>query len=114
MLLIILTIWGKDNDMTEEWNHYMREYRHRTNYAYDKHYRETHKDLIRKLSKRRMRFLGPQITIDPVRIGVCSFCGRSTEKREIKQTQLHHTKYDLSDPLKHTIELCVRCHRREH
>ena len=98
----------------EEWNAYMKQYRLRTNYAYDRQYRQDNKEKIRELGKRRLRFLGPQITINPIRIGVCSFCERSIEKGEIKQTQLHHTKYDLTNPLKHTIELCVRCHRRQH
>lgn len=47
------------------------------------------------------------------RTGICSKCGRSVSKGEIKVTNLHHTQYDESDPLAHTIELCVDCHNRE-
>lgn len=46
--------------------------------------------------------------------GICQICGKSIHKGEIKQTQFHHEKYDESDPLKHTKEMCVSCHYDMH
>jgi len=64
---------------------------------------------------RLLNFKGKQITLEnSPRIGVCSNCGRSVESGVIKRTQIHHLKYDDNNPLDHTIELCVRCHRQEH
>ena len=31
----------------------------------------------------------------------------------LKRTSLHHEKYDDSDPLKHTIEVCNSCHGKD-
>jgi len=54
------------------------------------------------------------------RIGICSACGRSKEKGEIKTTQLHHWfyKYEVAtvrkNPLlvlENCVELCFRCHK---
>ena len=51
---------------------------------------------------------------DIPRTGVCSMCKRSVSKGEIDRTALHHLKYDDSDPLKYTIELCFNCHADLH
>lgn len=40
------------------------------------------------------------------RKGVCKCCGASGGIR----TEMHHKKYDESDPFAHTIELCMKCH----
>ena len=48
------------------------------------------------------------------RKGICSNCGRSISKGEVKTTHMHHLKYDLNDPLAHTVELCASCHRKDH
>ena len=50
----------------------------------------------------------------PLRIGVCEGCGSSIASGEISKTDLHHLAYDTSNPLAHTIELCVRCHTQLH
>lgn len=62
-----------------------------------------------------MKFQGKRVILDRiVRIGVCNWC-RAVRPFDTKQTQLHHddNKYDISDPLKYTIELCAKCHLRE-
>lgn len=46
--------------------------------------------------------------------GICQLCGRSVHDGEIKQTQFHHMEYDESNPLKHTKEICVKCHYEVH
>ena len=43
----------------------------------------------------------------PVKQGICSSC------KFIGYTQLHHDKYDDTDPLKYTRELCASCHGLE-
>ena len=69
----------------------------------------------RKEGAKRIFFLGKsKKLITKRRIGICSNCKRSIQAGEIKQTQLHHTHYDLAIPEANTIELCVRCHRQEH
>lgn len=69
-------------------------------------------------NKKRIYFtpLGKQVITDKiiVRTGVCSICGKSVAKEEISQTNLHHTEYDSMHPVANTIELCPRCHRRQH
>ena len=63
----------------------------------------------------KIRFGGKQIrTNEVVRTGKCSKCLRRVEDGEIKVTHMHHEQYDSNNPLAHTIELCVRCHNKEH
>lgn len=47
------------------------------------------------------------------RKGICKKCLRKVG-HGIKRTQMHHLKYHDNDPLKDTIELCVRCHNKVH
>jgi len=49
---------------------------------------------------------------DP-RIGVCNLC-RAVRDFDCITTVMHHDLYDDSDPLTHTIELCVKCHYKQH
>jgi len=63
----------------------------------------------------KLFFKGKQITLSKnPRTGICQRCGRSVQKEEIKRTHMHHEKYDETDPLAHTIELCGRCHKQRH
>lgn len=67
-----------------------------------------------------MTFQGKQILLkENPRKGICSKCGNKKgdwyidykgRPRQIQRIQMHHEKYDKSDPLKHTIELCSSCH----
>lgn len=78
-----------------------------------KQYRFVHKEEINQYNKQRIRFKGKQIRLDHnPRKGICVKCNRSVESNEIQLTNLHHEKYDESNPLAHTIELCVRCHMK--
>lgn len=74
-------------------------------------YPERRKETLRK----RVMFMGKDVRLkfNP-RKGVCQECGRSVSKGEIKRTLIHHLKYDTTDPLKHTIELCLSCHFKKH
>lgn len=57
---------------------------------------------------KRMWFKNKSISLkENPRTGVCSLC------RYQGKTHMHHTQYDKSDPLKHTIELCISCHGKE-
>lgn len=40
------------------------------------------------------------------RLGICSMCGQKG------RTEIHHIKYHNADPLRDTIEVCARCHRK--
>jgi hypothetical protein len=64
-------------------------------------------------SPRRILFKGKRISIkeDP-RIGICQLCG-AVRGLDCKQTQMHHIQYHDDDPLRDTIEVCVKCHRRQ-
>lgn len=86
---------------------------------YRKQYKIKNLDRIRinnrEINKRRIIFKGKRLRLkNTPRKGICSKCGRSIAKGELKRTNLHHTKYDPNNPLNHTIELCPRCHRIEH
>lgn len=66
-------------------------------------------------NEKRIKFKGKTIFLkQKIRIGVCSNCKKSVKTGEIKQTQMHHIKYDQKNPEKYTVELCVSCHRKEH
>lgn len=66
-------------------------------------------------SPRRFRFQGKYLLADRnPRTGICALCNRKVVDGDIRRTNLHHFSYDPSDPLAHTIEVCVRCHRRIH
>jgi len=45
-----------------------------------------------------------------IRTGICHFCKKSTMKKEITRTVLHHLKYDDLNPLDWTVEICLSCH----
>ncbi|KKL82349.1 hypothetical protein LCGC14_1985620 [marine sediment metagenome] len=42
------------------------------------------------------------------RKGICQVCSKEGK------TVLHHIKYDDSDPLAHTTEVCYKCHKKIH
>ena len=67
--------------------------------------REKHLQVFRN----RVTFHNKQLQLDfNPRVGTCSICG------SVRRTDLHHTKYDPSNPLAHTIEVCKPCHRKQH
>jgi len=45
-----------------------------------------------------------------VRTGVCYFCKKDGRPQRSGPRYLHHLKYDNSDPLAWTIEVCGKCH----
>lgn len=66
-------------------------------------------------NQKRVKFLGKNITLDRnPRLGICSECGRSVKSGEIRRTGMHHDKYDPTDVLRHTRELCTACHLKVH
>jgi len=59
--------------------------------------------------KKLICFKGKKIMLKSrPRTGICSKCGK------IGLTNLHHEQYDESNPLLHTVELCVGCHNHAH
>ena len=86
---------------------------------WNKRYRDNNPETIKKFhdihNKNRIKFKGKPIVLgfNP-RKGTCSKCGQSVGKGEIKQTVLHHIKYDSNNPLAHTVELCRVCHCTTH
>ncbi len=85
-------------------------------------YRWQHPERIRAYHQRlrevSLLFLGRQVKVapidgPPIRKDVCADCGRVRQHGQ-RAFQLHHTRYDAADPLKHTVELCVACHQRRH
>ncbi len=62
-------------------------------------------------NKRTISFLGDKIYFDQeVRTGVCYLCKRDGRGQKSKRTELHHLKYDQSNKLAWTIEVCSSCH----
>jgi len=60
---------------------------------------------------RSMTYLGDKKYFDQeIRTGVCYFCKKEGKPKRSVPTQLHHLKYDHSDPLAWTIEVCGKCH----
>ena len=58
---------------------------------------------------RRFTFKGKRIFVNTIpRKGICTKCGKKG------RTSLHHTEYDLNNPMAHTIEICQACHLGEH
>jgi len=76
-------------------------------------WREKYPDAIKRANGRRMVFKDKVIMLkENPRIGVCNYCRKSIGNGDIKRTQMHHEEYIESNPLKHTIELCVSCHNK--
>lgn len=75
--------------------------------ALTKKWREANKN-------KRIQYKGRRFYVsEEMRTGVCSACGKSVEKGEISKTNIHHLEYDDSNPMAHTVELCVGCHSKE-
>ena len=60
---------------------------------------------------RTMNYLGGDRYFDQeIRTGICYFCKKEGKPKRSVPTNLHHLKYDHSDPLAWTIEVCGKCH----
>jgi len=58
-----------------------------------------------------MTYMGSKKYFDQdIRTGVCYFCKKENRARKTGPTYLHHLKYEHSDPLAWTIEVCGKCH----
>src|SRR3989304_5747869 len=58
-----------------------------------------------------MTYMGRKRYFDQdVRTGVCYFCKKEGRAQKSKITYLHHVKYEHSEPLDWTIEVCSSCH----
>ena len=101
----------------EDWRHWNGEFLCKNCAAkeYKKANPEKQKLNHLKHSPNRIKFQGKTIQLpNNPRKGICSNCKRTVSSGEIKRTNLHHTKYDPLNPTAHTIELCIRCHMKEH
>jgi len=64
-------------------------------------------------NKRKLTYKGTAYYFDhPIRTGVCYFCKIEGRAQGSKITSLHHTKYEDSDKLAWTIEVCKKCHSK--
>ena len=64
---------------------------------------------------RNQQYKGKHITyLHDIRCGVCNLC-RAVAGIDTKNTNLHHddNRYDDTDRLKFTLELCLQCHGKE-
>lgn len=77
----------------------------------DKRWRKNHPTYWKEhYTGRTIRFKDKRIWLtENPRKGVCIDCGKTGGK-----TVLHHTKYDIKNPLAYTHELCIGCHSRQH
>jgi hypothetical protein len=89
-----------------------------TNYLYPKSSGAIRRSNEKTNAKRRSRgqyFRGKGYTyLYDIKCGVCNWC-RAVADIDTKYTQLHHdeNRYDDYDPLKFTLEICVKCHGKE-
>lgn len=75
-------------------------------------------------NRKRIRVLNSRVHLrDNPRKGTCKYCNKTKgdpyidylgKPKIIKRTIIHHSEYDIKNPLNHTIELCDQCHRNEH
>ena len=69
--------------------------------------------LGRKYNQRKLNYRGTTYVFDRnIRTGNCSSCYRSVQKKQIRNTSLHHSRYDNSNVLAHTREVCTSCHMK--
>ena len=62
-------------------------------------------------NKRKLNYCGDDIYFDQeIRTGVCYLCNRDGRAQKSKRTELHHLRYDQTDKLSWTIEVCTSCH----
>ena len=60
-----------------------------------------------------LTYKGEKIVYDRnIRTGECYFCKKEGRKQRSQKTLLHHLKYDDSNPLAWTLEICTSCHYR--
>ena len=61
-------------------------------------------------NSKRINFQGKQTFLgyNP-RIGVCNIC-RAVYPFDTSLTHMHHESYHKDNPLKDSIEMCIRCH----
>ena len=82
---------------------------------YDKKRYERNSDLVKKINQKRFRFHGERVyPAENPRTNICYECGQSYPDELKKQTCLHHIKYDPSNPLSWTVDLCTSCHMKLH
>jgi len=95
--------------MTTNKKGYMKRYYQEHKDYFTKYNKEYNKDKRKKQNSKRLYFKNRQMTINEnPRINLCSLC------RNQGLTHIHHLKYDDSEPLKYTIELCPSCHAKQH
>lgn len=82
--------------------------------AYSREYYQLNKDKYRERNRRLISYKDKTmcLAVNP-RKGICGHCGK-TEQEEGKQLHIHHIEYDDENPSKHIIELCHKCHMKEH
>jgi hypothetical protein len=71
------------------------------------------KSYMQDYGKKLFSFKGHyKIAQEIIRKGLCSWCKNKLDGVTTKRTSLHHIKYDENYPLKHTVEICNRCHSK--
>ncbi len=92
----------------EAHNDYNKKWRDDNPNYFRKYYIKNKEKLLKKFQS-RIVFKDKIIPLDHnPRKGMCIICGHKGH------TNLHHEKYDETDPLAYTIELCIPCHRKIH
>ncbi len=78
------------------------------NTCYCKYIRVQDKEKITTYNRRKIRFMDTFIYLNEnPRKGICELCGYQG------LTHMHHEKYNIDNPLAHTIELCASCHAKQ-
>jgi hypothetical protein len=96
----------KERERARTWQNNHPDVRKRNN----KQYYEGHVESQIARGPLRVKFKGKRIYLRKVpRVGVCNLC-RAVVEIDCETTHMHHEKYDSSDPLKHSMEICPAHH----
>jgi hypothetical protein len=77
-----------------------------------RNYYERHREAVKSRGPLRIKYKDKRVYLDKIpRTGVCKLCGARVGV-DCQRTHIHHAKYDDSDVIKNTVEVCPACHNR--
>lgn len=99
----------------EQENQYCKEYYNKNKEYFKEYFAKRTKEYVKNNNSKRLKYKDKQIRIKQnIKTGYCSRCSNNIYDGSCNLTSLHHIRYNDDDPLKHTIELCNPCHRKQH
>jgi hypothetical protein len=75
-------------------------------------YYEKNREAVKARGPLRIKYKDKRVYLEKIpRTGVCRLCGAKVGI-DCQRTHIHHAKYDDSDVIKNTVEVCPACHNR--